>query len=156
MPTFKLSLFGNASIGVYSLATELMAIIPSQVSKYKAQKIEEWLKAKVIQTTIGESLLIGALACANSNGIILPSFVREEEVQAIKSALDINVAVMDAKKTSFGNLILTNDYGAVIDNCLKGSDIKKISDTLGVEAVHGEIAGLCASAFSPLRQTRER
>jgi translation initiation factor 6 len=119
-----------------------MFIVPPQVSESKARKLEEWLKVKAIRTTIGESVLIGALACANSKGIVLPHFVRDVEVKTIKSALDINVAIMETKRTAYGNLILANDYGAIVDPRLKREDVAKIEDTLGVEAVPCEIAGL--------------
>jgi len=113
------------------------------VAENKAKRLEEWLKVKVVRTSIGESVLIGALASANSNGIILPHFVRREEVQAVKEASsDINIAVMETKRTAYGNMVLANDYGALVDPRLKEGDIASISDTLGVEAVSGEIAGL--------------
>ena len=142
MALFLFDLFGSASVGVYSLATDGMVIVPPQVPKTKVQKLEEWLKAKVVRTTIGKSVLIGALACANSKGVILPHFTQEKEIAAIKSASDTNVTVMDAKKTAYGNLILVNNYGAIVDPRLKKGDVKKIEDTLGVEVVLGEIAGL--------------
>lgn len=142
MAIFLFNIFGSACIGVYSLATDRMVIVPPQFPKTKAQRLEEWLETNVVRTTVGGSVLVGALACANSNGIILPHFVREEEIETIKSALDINVAVMDTKKTAYGNLILANDYGAIVDPRLKGEDMKKVADTLGVETVPGEIAGL--------------
>lgn len=142
MAIFRFSLFGSASIGVYSLATDKMVIIPPQVPVKKAERLQEWLKAKVIRTTIGQSVLIGALACANSNGIVLPHFVREEEVKAIMSASDFNMSVMETRKTAYGNLILANDHGALVDPRLKRRDLRKIGDALGVEVVPGEIAGL--------------
>jgi translation initiation factor 6 len=119
-----------------------MMIIPSQVPRSKVQKVGEWLKVKVVSTTVGDSVLVGALARANSNGIVLPHFAQEKEIEAIKSASDINVTVMDTKKTAYGNLILANDYGAVVDSRLGSKDVNKIEDTLGVEVVAGEIAGL--------------
>ena len=142
MAIFLWDLFGNASIGVYSLATDKMAIVPSQVSETKARKLEEWLKVKVIRTTIGASVLVGALARANSKGIVLPHFMREKEIQAIKSNPDLNIALMETKKTAYGNLILANDHGAVVDPRLKKKDVKQIEDTLDVETVPGEIAGM--------------
>ena len=141
MAIFRLSLFGSASIGVYSLATEKMVIVPPQAPANKAERLQEWLKAKVIRTTIGQSVLIGALACANSNGIVLPHFVREEEVKAVKSTSDFNMSVMETRKTAYGNLILANDHGALVDPRLKRRDLTKIGDALGVEVVPGEIAG---------------
>ena len=142
MAIFRFSLFGNASIGVYSVATDKMVIIPPQAPVNKAERLQEWLKAKVIRTTIGQSVLIGALTCANSNGIVLPHFVREEEVEAVKSASDFNMSVMETRKTAYGNLILANDHGALVDPRIKRRDLRKIGDALGVEVVPGEIAGL--------------
>ena len=142
MPLFLFDVFGNASIGVYSLVNDRIAIIPPQVPEHERRKVEEWLKVKVVATTVGKSLVTGALACSNSNGVILPSFATEEEVEAIKSVADINVTIMDTKKTAYGNMVLANDKGAVANPGLERGDVDKISDTLGVEVVSGEIAGL--------------
>jgi translation initiation factor 6 len=142
LPLFLFDVFGNASIGVYSLVNDRIAIIPPQVPESKRQKVEEWLKVKVVATTVGKSVITGALACSNSNGVILPPFAQEEEIEAIKSASDLNVTVMDTKKTAYGNLVLANDHGAVADPRLKRGVVNKIEDTLGVEVVSNEIAGL--------------
>lgn len=138
-----LGLFGSASIGVYSLTTENMALVPLQVSDSKARKLEECLHVKVIRTTIGECSLIGALTSANSRGIAFPHYVTEKEIHTIKSALpDINVAIMETRRTAYGNMVLVNDKGAISDPRLKQTDLTNVSDALGVEVVPGEIAGL--------------
>ena len=142
MALYLFDVFGNASIGVYALVNDRIAVIPPQVPESKRQKVEEWLKVKVAATTVGKSLVTGALACSNSNGIILPPFAQEDEIEAIKSASDLNVTVMDTKKTAYGNLVLANDKGAVADPRLEQGTVNKIADTLGVEVVTGEIAGL--------------
>jgi translation initiation factor 6 len=142
LPLFLFDVFGNASIGVYSLVNDRIAIIPPQVPESKRQKVEEWLKVKVVATTVGKSVITGTLACSNSNGVILPPFAQEEEIEAIKSDSDLNVTVMDTKKTAYGNLILANDKGAVADPRLERRVVNKIGDTLGVEVVSNEIAGL--------------
>jgi len=49
---------------------------------------------------------------------------------------------METKRTAYGNMVLANDRGAIVDPRLKSSETKKISETLGVEVVRGEIAGL--------------
>ena len=142
MPVYLSSLLGSASLGVYSLATDNNLIIPGGVPSKKAERLSEWLKVRLIRTSIGGSVLVGALACANSNGIILPSFARETEIEAIQRCFDGNITVMETKKTAYGNLVLANDFGAVVDPRLKEPQIKQISDTLGVETVPTEIAGL--------------
>jgi translation initiation factor 6 len=142
LPLFLFDIFGTASIGVYSLVNEKIAILPPQVSETKREKVEEWLKVKVVATTVGKSVVTGALACSNSNGVLLPSFAHEDEIEAIKSASDLNVTVMDTKKTAYGNLILANDKGAVADPRLRSGILSKVQETLGVEVVSSEIAGL--------------
>jgi translation initiation factor 6 len=112
------------------------------VPKEKAQEFADWLKVKLIYTSISGSVLAGALACANSNGMLLPNSVREEELTQIKSAFEGNITIMETKKTAYGNLVLANDKGAVVDPRFKQNEIKQISETLGVEAVPTEIAGL--------------
>jgi translation initiation factor 6 len=136
------SIVGSPSIGVYSLATENIVLIPRMVPKEKAQEYSDWLKTQLIYTSIGGSVLAGALACANSNGMLLPNYVREEELTQIKSVFEGNITVMETKKTAYGNLVLASDKGAVVDPRFKASEIKQISETLDVEAVPTEIAGL--------------
>lgn len=142
MALYLADIIGSPCVGVYSLVTDKMVIVPSFVLDKKAEKFEQWLKVKLIHTSIGGSVLVGALACANSNGILLPSFVREEEIKTIKSFFKGNTAVMETKKTAYGNIVLANDHGALVDPRLKTPDINLIAETLGVEAVPGEIAGL--------------
>jgi translation initiation factor 6 len=136
------SIVGSSSIGVYSLANDRILIAPGSVPIKKAERLSEWLKVKLVHSSIGGSILVGALACANSNGILLPSFVKEEEVEAIQRCFKGNITVMETRKTAYGNLVLANDHGAIVDPRLKTPEIQKISETLCVEAVRGEIADL--------------
>ncbi len=142
MTVYLSSIVGSASIGVYSLATENLVLIPRMVPLDKAQEFADWLKVKLAYTSISGSVLAGSLVCANSNGMLVSNAIREEELEALKSVFEGNITIMDSKKTAYGNLILTNDKGAVVDPRLKETEIKKISTSLGVEAVPAEIAGL--------------
>ena len=142
MAVYLWSIVGSASIGVYSLANDEFVIIPQMVPLKKAKRTAEWLKVKLIHTSISGSVLVGALACANSKGILLPSSVREEELNTIESLFKGNIAIMETKKTAYGNLVLANDNGAVVDPRFKEPEIKQIAATLDVEAIPAEIAGL--------------
>ena len=142
MAVYLSSIVGSASIGVYSLANDKFVVIPTMVPREKAERTAEWLKVKLVHTSIAGSVLAGALACANSNGILLPNSVRAEELAAVKAVFEGNIRVMETKKTAYGNLVLANDRGAVVDPRFKDSEILQIADTLGVEAIPGVIAGL--------------
>ncbi len=142
MAVYLSSIVSSASIGVYSLATEKVVFIPSMVPLSKAERTAEWLKTRLIHTSISGSVLAGAFVCANSNGVLLPNSIQDKELSTIRKHFEDNVTVMETKKTAFGNLVLANDYGAVVDPRFKEAQIKQISNTLGVEAVPAEIAGL--------------
>ncbi len=142
MTVYLSSIVGSASIGVYSLATENIVVIPRMVPQQKAQEFADWLNVKLAYTSISGSVLAGALVCANSNGLLAANSIREEELVAIKAVFEGNITVMDTRKTAYGNLVLASDKGAVVDPRFKEAEIKRISETLCVEAVPTEIAGL--------------
>jgi translation initiation factor 6 len=131
------SIVGSASIGVYSLATENIVMVPRIVPLLKAQEFADWLKVNLAYTSISGSVLVGALVCANSTGMMVSNAIREEEISAIKTVFEGNITVMESRKTA-----LASDKGAVVDPRFKETEIKKISQALGVEAVPTEIAGL--------------
>ena len=141
MTVYLSSIVGSASIGVYSLATENIVMIPRIVPMQKAQEFADYLKVKLAYTSISGSVLAGALVCANSNGMMVSSAIREEELMAIKTVFEGTITIMDSKKTAYGNLVLANDKGAVVDPRFKEIEIKKISKALGVEVLPTEIAG---------------
>ena len=142
MAIYLSSLGGSVSIGVYSLATDSIVIVPKSIPQEIAERLAEWLKVRLVHTMIGGSVLVGALAYANSNGMLLPSYVRDEELETLRSVFKGNVTIMETKKTAYGNMVLANDHGAIVDPRLKEPEVKQISDALGVEAMTGEIAGL--------------
>ncbi|HDI42248.1 MAG TPA: translation initiation factor IF-6 [Candidatus Bathyarchaeota archaeon] len=142
MGVYLSGMFGSACIGVYILAIDRLVLTPKQMPKHKAGRMGEWLEAEVVQTNVGGSILLGSLLCGNSNGIVAPHYIREEEIRTIESALDINVVAMESRRTAYGNLVLANDKGALASPELTRRELEAISDALGVEVVQGTIAGL--------------
>ena len=142
MPIFLFDTFGNPNIGVFLRVTDRFMIVPNQIPETKLEKLEAWFKTEVARTNIGGSVLAGPLVCANSHSVVLPHYVWDEELAVLKSLPDVNIAVMETKKTAYGNLVLANDHGAVADPRLKKKDLETLSDALGIEVVPGEIAGL--------------
>ena len=143
MSVTLMGIFGCASLGCYALATEKMALVPPQLSVNKVKRLEETLKVKAVKTTVAGSVLIGALGSANSRGVVLPHLASDAEIANIKSVFpEINIALMETKRTAYGNIVLANDCGAIVDPRLSDKDVATVSEALGVEAVRSEIAGL--------------
>jgi translation initiation factor 6 len=137
---------GIPTIGVLALTTEEVTLLPIFLDEDDADEVSEVLKTKCLQINIGGSSLVGSLSVANKYGLLLPKIVEDEELTKIKNFLnendlDMNIEIIKSKNTALGNLILTNDKGALISVELK--DFKKdIEDALNVEVEVGTIAEL--------------
>jgi translation initiation factor 6 len=83
------------------------------------------------------------LVAANSHGILLPHYTFKNEIKLLIKETGVIVEKVESRKTAIGNLILTNDYGAIIDEQLNEPKlIKTIGEILNVEIVSGTIMKL--------------
>ena len=140
---FSAEISGSPNIGVYSKATDNYLIVPSKIATKDYLKIGNALNTKVVNSFIGDSILIGVLIVANSHGILLPHYALKNEMNCLIKETGVNVKKVKSRKTAIGNLILANDYGAIIDEQLNESNIvKTINDILNVEVVSGTIFNL--------------
>lgn len=134
--------FGTAEVGLFSVTTENICIIPPQLKPRQKKLIRDVLEVEIAPTTIAGSILLSALAAGNSNGLLFSNLILEEELETIKKRVgDINLAVIEGKYTAIGNLILANDRAALVSEVLPKSTVKAIEDVLGVEVVTGRLAG---------------
>ncbi|WP_309492209.1 translation initiation factor IF-6 [Candidatus Hecatella orcuttiae] len=138
----RYSIFGSPNIGIYSLATDKFVMLPAGVSARKIERAEKVLKVKAVSLDLGYSKLIGILAAANSHGIILPHYISDEEVSFIRKQLDVRVDRLNSKHTSLGNLILANDRGAVVAPLFSRREVRRIEETLAVDAASSPLVGL--------------
>lgn len=133
--------FGTVEVGLFSVATENICLVPPQLKPRQKKLIRDVLEVEVASTTIAGSILLSALAAGNSNGLLLSNLILDEELNAIrKRAGDMNLAVIEGKYTAIGNLVLANDRAALVSELLPKSAVKVIKDALGVEVVVGKIA----------------
>jgi translation initiation factor 6 len=142
MTLIRADVFGSPNIGVYCFCNNKMLITPPGLPRRKIERFEKNLSVRVCQTSIGGSSLLGVLLSANSNGIVAPRTLRDYELEALRSSTDLRVEIIKDPWTAFGNLILANDYGAIVHPGMRRPSIRKISDVLGVEVVTGQICGL--------------
>jgi len=76
----------------------------------------------------------------NNNGILLPSLASDEEVELLRKASKLNVERVESRFTAVGNLIATNDNGAIVSPLLDGQVGHQVQDILGVP-VHSMTVG---------------
>ena len=131
---------GNPYIGVYCFSTEDFVVLPSEMSERVGSLMADVLDVDVISTTLGGSTVLGSLACANSEGVIVTNLATETEVLSFG---DFPVFLIpQSKLNAVGNNILCNDFGALVNPRFSNSSLSMIERALGVDAKRGTIAKL--------------
>lgn len=141
MPVILSDIFGDPNVGVFSFANEKIAVLPAGVSSKKLASYKEALMIDAWAVGIADSRLVGVYVAGNSNALLLPYIATFDEISKIRSA-GARVVVLDEKRTALGNMILCNDYGAVVDPRLKLKTVSAIEKALKVPAKAGTIGGL--------------
>ncbi len=136
----RLLLDGDPNIGLYGFATDKYCLLGREPQKGAVKKIHETLSVPVHFSRIAESELAGIFVAGNSNGILLTKIVEKYELMKLKKMFDINFAIIKARDTAIGNIVLCNDKGCLVSPALKKYS-KTIADCLGVDVETGTIAG---------------
>ena len=136
----RVDIVGNPNIGVFILATDDVAIVPFNLLDEKAEIIKETLEVEVVKSSISGSNLIGSLAVANSNGMVVSPHVLDREVKQFED-LGIDVATIPGRYTALGNIIAANDKGAIVSPFLSEEAINIIENTLDVNVEATSMVG---------------
>ena len=136
----RADIVGNPNVGVFTLATDDLAIVPYNLLDEKAEIIKETLEVDVVKSSISGSSLIGSLAVAKSNGMVVSPHVIDREVRQFEE-LGINVAAVPGQYTALGNIIAANDNGAIVSPFLSEEAINIIESTLDVDVEATSMVG---------------
>lgn len=125
---------GDINIGLYAISTNDYLVVPREF------KQKDFFSQETVETRIAGTRLIGLFTAGNSNCLLLPDSVKEREKKKLEDA-GVPVHVLETNENALGNLILTNDKGAVISEKLEDQK-DEISDALDVPVEVGGIAGI--------------
>ena len=127
---------GDSNIGIFFRCNDKYLFSPFDADLKEIDKI---LNTEVIRIKIWDSNLIGLYTACNSNGIILPKTIYEDEKEIFKK-LDLNFLILDSIFTAIGNLIVCNDKAAIVSPLIERENLKLIEETLDVEVIQRKIA----------------
>ncbi len=140
MSVILADVFGSPNIGVYCFSNEDVAVVPPGLTTRKMNQIAQALGVRICSTTIGGSTLIGALVTGNSNGLLVPHIIRDYEYDRIRELS--KVEIVEARWTALGNVVLTNDFGAVVHPEAPKEIVDSVTDTLKMKPVQAKIGAL--------------
>jgi len=130
---------GNPNLGVYAIATDKYVLVRFDLHQKTLEKLGDIFKVPILKVKIADSPIIGVFAVGNSNGILVPYFTSDSEIEILKKELGVVVERVPSKMTALGNIILANDKGVVAHPGIERKAIKVIEDVLDVEVVCGKI-----------------
>lgn len=136
----KTNFDGDPNLGLHAECTENFCIMDPSLSEKCYRRVSETLEVEVIKAPVASSRMCGIFCAANSQGVVLPRNVEENEKKLLEDK-DIKFKVIDSKQTALGNLILVNDDFGFISEKLE--PVKEdIKDCFEVTLRTAEIAGL--------------
>ena len=130
---YKYDVYKSPNIGVFIKANDRIILIPFGFAETKITKLTHYLQIEEkIFASIAGTRLIGPMTVMNNNGILLPSIASDEEICVLRQASGLNVERLKSKFTAIGNLISTNDNGALVSPLLNSEVNQQVRDVLGV------------------------
>ncbi|MFX1474005.1 MAG: translation initiation factor IF-6 [Promethearchaeota archaeon] len=136
----RLNFSGSSNIGAFCRVTDHW-LLQAASSESTQRAIETLFEMQPNITTLGGSTLIGILSAGNVNGLLVPHFTFDEEIEALRSALNCTIVSLESRLTALGNLVLTNDKAALVSSEFTKEEVQIMQDVLGVEIEVGTVAG---------------
>jgi translation initiation factor 6 len=141
VPVALSDIFGDPNVGIFSFANEQLAILPAGVTQKKLDVYQQSLRVNAFGIGIADSRLVGIYVTGNSNAILVPYITTQDELKLLRKT-GAHIVVIKEKRTALGNVILCNDYGAVLDPRLKDPTVSAIDRALKVPHSTATIGGL--------------
>jgi len=137
---YRYSYYKSPNIGLFAKTNDRIIILPFGFAKTKTAKLMEYLGVEEeLYTSVANTRLIGPMTAMNNNGILVPSIATDEEILILEGT-GLNVDRLKSRFTAIGNLISTNDNGALVSPLFKGEVDQQVRDILGVP-VHSMTVG---------------
>ncbi len=129
-------------MGVFARATDSHVFVRPDADDALVADIAEELAVDPVQTTVGGSSTVGALATGNENGLLVSARVLEYERDRLEDAVDVPITELPGNINAAGNVVLANDYGAFVHADLSRAAVRVVKDALGVPVERGDLAGV--------------
>jgi translation initiation factor 6 len=138
---YRYTVYKTPNIGIFVKANDTILLIPHGFAETKTAKLTDYLQTRRVYASVAGTRLMGPMTVMNNNGILLPSIASDDEVEMLRQGSHLNVERLDSRYTAIGNLIATNDNGALVSPLLQGDANRQIQNVLGVPAHSMGIGG---------------
>jgi translation initiation factor 6 len=131
--------FGNSPfLGLLGVCTEEFVVLPKM--KIKEETLIQTLQVRAVRAEVWGSPLLGIFLAGNSNGLVAPVLLKDEEEKELAEA-GIRVSRLNSRLTALGNLVLVNDYGGIASPEFSKRELAELEKALKVKFERGTVAG---------------
>jgi len=138
----RAAFFGSSYVGVFARATDEYLLVRPDLDDDVVADVSDELEVEAVETTVGGSSTVGALAVGNENGLLVSSRITDRERDRIAEATGASVTELPGKINAAGNVVLANDSGAYVHPDLPREAVQAVKDGLGVPVERGTLAGV--------------
>jgi translation initiation factor 6 len=131
---------GDPNIGVFARVVGDIAIIPPESPDDFRDAVARALNAKIVETTIQGSTIIGSLVAGNSRGIVVSGLATEAEIDILEEHRE--VFLLKDTMNAAGNVIMANDTFAAVHPEMPTDVMHAIGEFLGVEIITLNLGGV--------------
>jgi len=134
----------SSEIGVFAKLTNsfCLASLGGSTNFYSAFEAELQDVIPVVHTTIGGTRIVGRLTAGNRHGLLVPATTTDQELQHLRNSIPDAVAIqrVEERLSALGNVIVCNDYVALVHPDLDRETEEIIADVLKVEVFRQPVA----------------
>jgi translation initiation factor 6 len=133
---------GSPYVGVFARVTDDYLLVRPDLDDDLRSAVAAELDVPVVETTVGGSATVGALAAGNESGLVVTGRITDVERERIIDAVDVAVAELPGRINAAGNVVLANDTGAYVHPEFSDEAVEIVEDTLDVPVERGKLAGV--------------
>jgi len=135
----------SSEIGVYATLTNSYCIVGHGGSENFYASFQQELEPHgipVVHCTIGDMKIVGRLTVGNKHGLLVPNTTTDTELQHLRNSLPPHVAIrkVEERLNALGNVLVCNDYVALIHPHLDKETEQIIQEVLKVETFRAAVA----------------
>jgi translation initiation factor 6 len=131
---------GDPNIGVFARVVGDIVIIPPESPEEFKTAVAAALDAKLVETTIQGSSIIGSLVAGNSRGLVVSGLATDEEVEILLEHRE--VLLLNECMNAAGNVIMANDSFVAVHPDMPQEMGKEIAEFLGVKMIYLTLGGV--------------
>jgi len=135
---------GNNEIGVFSKLTNSYCIVGIGASENFYSIFEGELAdiIPVVHASLNGCRIVGRMCVGNKHGLLVPSGTTDQELQHIRNSLPDTVKVqrVEERLSALGNVVVCNDYVALVHPDLDKETEELVADILKVEVFRQTLA----------------